>query len=216
MGTVAKKPCFVKHTGPYKFVEWAPGEGLVVETADRPHFSGQPRVNKLTWRPVSEGTTRVVELKTGQAYLITPVDPVQVPELEGDPNTSVLAYRQLNSLFVNLNMLKVEALQDVRVRQALNYATDVDTKTAQTLALMAYYLLRRLQHLFWVLLAVSILVFLLIYLWGPRHPVGPARRQPRGRRSRQADLWAGPAAPTPVLEFRAQSSPGGSRKFLAL
>ena len=31
---------------------------------------------------------------------------------------------------------------------------------------MSQYLLHRLQHLFWVLLAVSILVFLLVYLSG--------------------------------------------------
>ncbi|HXF62195.1 MAG TPA: ABC transporter substrate-binding protein [Caldilineaceae bacterium] len=114
-------------TGPYKFVEWTPGDRMVMEAADQPHFSGQPRLQRLVWRPVAEGTTRVVELKTGQAHIITNVDPVQVAELEADPATRVMTFRNLSSQIVVLNQLKVEAFKDVRVRQAMNYATDVDT-----------------------------------------------------------------------------------------
>ena len=40
-------------TGPYKFVEWVPGERLVVEAAG-PHFSGGPWAQKLVWRTITE------------------------------------------------------------------------------------------------------------------------------------------------------------------
>ena len=98
-----------------------------MDAAEQAHFSGQPLAERLTWRPVSEGATRVVELKTGEAHVITPVDPVQVAELEADPATNIVSFRQLSSQIIVLNMLQVEALEDVRVRQALNYATDVET-----------------------------------------------------------------------------------------
>ena len=114
-------------TGPYKFVEWTPGDRMIMEAADQPHFSGQPMLQRLVWRPVAEGTTRVVELKTGQAHIITNVDPVQAQEVEDDPATKVLSYRNYSSQCIVLNILEVEPFQDVRVRQALNYATDVDT-----------------------------------------------------------------------------------------
>jgi peptide/nickel transport system substrate-binding protein len=114
-------------SGPYKFVEWTPGDRMAMEAVETPHFSGQPKLQTLVWRPVAEGTTRVVELKTGQAHIITNVDPVQRQEVEDDPATKVLSFRNYSSQCIVLNMLKVEAFQDVRVRQALNYATDVDT-----------------------------------------------------------------------------------------
>ncbi len=117
-------------SGPYKFVEWTPGDRMVMEAIDRPHFSGQPKLQRLIWRPIAEATTRVVELKTGGAHIITNVDPVQAAEVEADPQTRLATFRNLSSQIVVLNQLKVEPFQDVRVRQALNYATDVDTLIA--------------------------------------------------------------------------------------
>lgn len=127
-------------TGPYKFVEWTPGDKMVMDAADRPHFSGQPKLQRLVWRPVPENTTRVVDLKTGAAHIITNVDPVQVQEVEDDPATRVMAFRNLSSQIVVLNMLKVEPFNDVRVRQALNHATDVDTIIETIMAGAAYRL----------------------------------------------------------------------------
>ena len=117
-------------SGPYKFVEWTPGDKMVMDAVDRPHFSGQPKLQRLVWRPVAEATTRVVELKTGAAHIITNVDPVQAAEVANDPQTRLATFRNLSSQCLVLNQLKVEPFQDVRVRQALNYATDVDTLIA--------------------------------------------------------------------------------------
>ncbi len=127
-------------TGPYRFVEWAPGEEMVMDAIDGEHFSGQPLLERLIWKPIAESTTRVVELKTGTAHLISPVDPVQIPELEADPETAPLAFRQLNSILIVLNELLAEPLKDVRVRQALNYAIDVPTLIETIMQGAAYQL----------------------------------------------------------------------------
>lgn len=114
-------------SGPYKFVEWTPGDRMVMEATEQPHFSGQPKLQRLVWRPVAEATTRVVELKTGQAHIITNVDPVQAQEIEDDPSTKLLSYLNQSSQCIVLNILEVEPFKDVRVRQAMNYASDIDT-----------------------------------------------------------------------------------------
>jgi peptide/nickel transport system substrate-binding protein len=127
-------------TGPYRFTEWNPGQRMVMDFAERPHFSGQPRLRRIVWRPVAESATRLVELKTGAAHLITPVDPIQIPELEATKNVEVITFRQLSSQIVVLNALRVRAFQDVRVRQAMNYATDVDTLIRTVMRGAAYRL----------------------------------------------------------------------------
>ncbi len=127
-------------SGPYKFVEWTPGDKMVMDAADQPHFGGQPNLARLVWRPVAEATARVVELKTGAAHIITNVDPLQVQEVEDDPATKLMTYRNFNSQCVVLNILTVEPFQDVRVRQALNYATDVETLVTSLMQGNAYQL----------------------------------------------------------------------------
>lgn len=127
-------------TGPYKFTEWIPNGRMVMDFFERPHFSGQPKVRRLVWRPVPEAATRLVELKTGAAHLITPVDPIQIPELEATKNVDIIAFRQLASQIIVLNSLRVRAFQDVRVRQAMNYATDVDTLIRTVMRGAAYRL----------------------------------------------------------------------------
>jgi peptide/nickel transport system substrate-binding protein len=127
-------------TGPYRFTEWNPGQRMVMDFAERPHFSGQPKARRLVWRPVPEAATRLVELKTGAAHLITPVDPIQIPELEATRNVKVLTFRQLSSQIVVLNAQKVRPFQDARVRQAMNYATDVDALIRSVMRGAAYRL----------------------------------------------------------------------------
>jgi peptide/nickel transport system substrate-binding protein len=127
-------------TGPFKFTEWIPNQRMVMDFNERGHFSGQPKVRRLVWRPVPEAATRLVELKTGAAHLITPVDPIQIPELEATKNADVIAFRQLASQIIVLNSLRVRAFQDVRVRQALNYATDVDALVRTVMRGAAYRL----------------------------------------------------------------------------
>jgi peptide/nickel transport system substrate-binding protein len=65
---------------------------------------------------------------------------VQIPELDADPESSAIAFRQLNSILIVLNELLAEPLKDVRVRQALNYATDIDTLIETVMQGAAYRL----------------------------------------------------------------------------
>jgi peptide/nickel transport system substrate-binding protein len=115
-------------TGPYKFVEWAAGEQIVLEV--NPDYSvdspkGTPIAKRVTFRFVSEPATRVADLLAGTAQIIrgVPVDQVQAVE---DGGATVDVTPLSGTTFIRIPT-DVEPFSDVRVRRALNLAVDVQT-----------------------------------------------------------------------------------------
>ena len=116
---------FFKHpvgTGPYKFVSWSPGEKLVVEAAG-PHFGGDAKIKTVVWQPVTEGSTRIAQLRTGEADLITSVSPQQVADIDGQPGIKVTKLPSQSFLVLIMNSGR-PPFNDQRVRQAMNFAID--------------------------------------------------------------------------------------------
>jgi peptide/nickel transport system substrate-binding protein len=114
-------------TGPYKFVDWKPGESISLEVntdyfADSP--KGSPIAQKLTYRFVSEPSTRVADLLAGTAQIVRSV-PIDEEQQVKDGGGQIAAAPVSGSLWVRLPN-DVAPFTDVRVRQALNYAVDVD------------------------------------------------------------------------------------------
>jgi len=111
-------------SGPYKFVEWTPGDRLVQIASDKQHFSGDPKVKQVVWKTMTEGASRVTALRTGAADIINPVSPQEIAQITGGGAQVVQAKGQgLMCLVMNASS---GPLADKRVRQALNYAVDKD------------------------------------------------------------------------------------------
>ncbi len=108
-------------TGPYRFVEWVPGERLVVQAVDK-HWSGGPWVEKIVWRTITEPVARVTALRTGEADIISNVPPAQMSAISGS-GAQVTRTSGLGIMILILNSSK-GPLADKRVRQAINYAID--------------------------------------------------------------------------------------------
>ncbi|HWU41579.1 MAG TPA: ABC transporter substrate-binding protein, partial [Candidatus Acidoferrum sp.] len=111
-------------TGPFKFVELVRDDRMVVEAFDK-HWRGAPKIPRIIFRPVPEPFTRVAALRNGELDLITNVPPNLARELEHVPGLKVQRVPSTWIIYLGLNALK-KPLSDVRVRQALNYAIDVD------------------------------------------------------------------------------------------
>jgi peptide/nickel transport system substrate-binding protein len=109
-------------TGPFRFVSWSPGEQLVVEATDS-HFGGNPKIKRIVWKPVTETSTRVAQLRTGESDLITGVSPTQLSDLEGQSGIAVSKIPSQSFLVLIMNSGR-PPFNDVRVRQAMNYAID--------------------------------------------------------------------------------------------
>lgn len=121
-------------SGPYRFVEWRRGAEVVLEAnPDYPAASpkGRPLARRLRFRFVPEGSTRVADLLAGTSALVrsVPVDQVEAVRSAG---ASVLAHPISGSAWVRIPT-DVAPFDDVRVRQALNHAVDVEAIVAALL-----------------------------------------------------------------------------------
>ncbi|HJR66948.1 MAG TPA: ABC transporter substrate-binding protein [Gemmatimonadaceae bacterium] len=121
-------PDFREHpvgTGPWKFVEWRHDDYLLF--AKNPdYFDGAPRTDSLRARIIREPSTAVAEFEVGN------VDLLYVPEAEtrrweqtDERNATLAAAPALRLWYVGINTTR-GPLRDVRVRQAINHAIDVD------------------------------------------------------------------------------------------
>ena len=104
-------------TGPYKFSGWKRGQNIVLER-NQAYWGETPAIEKVTYRFVEEPGTRLAGLMAGEFDLITNLLPEftqQVPQA-------------VNILGLEHPIIILNAdggpTQDVRVRQALNYAVD--------------------------------------------------------------------------------------------
>jgi peptide/nickel transport system substrate-binding protein len=111
-------------TGPYRFVELVKDDRLVVEAFDR-HWRGAPKIRRIVYKPIPEPFTRAAALRNNEVDLITTIPPSLARELERAGGIRVQRVPSTWIIYLGLNAFK-KPLSDVRVRQALNYATDVD------------------------------------------------------------------------------------------
>ena len=109
-------------TGPFMFDSWQPDALKVVKN---PHYwrPGLPKVDSLTIRIVPEDGSRLAMLQTGEAQYIFPLPVEMAPAIEHSPTLDVIAAKSIYARFVALNNMR-KPFDDVRVREALNYAVD--------------------------------------------------------------------------------------------
>jgi len=111
-------------SGPYQFLRQE-SDGSVVLEANPDYWQGPPVLPILVFRPVEDPALRVKHLIEGEAHLISGLSPDHIGMLETD-DTRVEIVESTRRLFVGMRADTDGALADKRVRQALNYAVDVD------------------------------------------------------------------------------------------
>src|SRR5499433_3860816 len=109
-------------TGPFKFVEWVKGDRVVVERNEG-YWGGRPLLDRVVVRTVKEDAARVLMLESGDADLILNIPPEDIGRLRKDARFSVESIATARALYVVINAAK-KPFDDVRVRQALNYAVN--------------------------------------------------------------------------------------------
>jgi peptide/nickel transport system substrate-binding protein len=111
--------------GPYRVISWSKNAELVVERFDD-YWRGAPAIRRIIFRPISDETVRLTNLRSGTVQLIDAVPAQYVKWAEGDPSLTVKRMPGLGFNAFSFNMTRAP-FNDQRVRRA--FAATVDRQS---------------------------------------------------------------------------------------
>lgn len=109
-------------TGPYILGSWDRAEQVVL-TRNENYWGEAPEIETVIFKVVPEAGARIVEVEAGTVDVAVRVPPADIPRLEANPNVDVVITPGLRTIYIFFNVTQ-PPFDDVRVRQALNYAVD--------------------------------------------------------------------------------------------
>jgi peptide/nickel transport system substrate-binding protein len=123
-------------SGPYRLASWTRGSEIVLEKVN----ASAPGFERIVWRIIPEASTRTAELIAGNVDIITNVAPDQIDAINASTAAKVQSVTSTRRMYVGFNLAPSfatapggKAIQDPRVRRALQYAVDVPTICKQLL-----------------------------------------------------------------------------------
>ena len=122
-------------TGPWKFVSRTVKEEIRFEAFDDYwNTEHRPTVKHIIAKVIPEDLTRVAAFKTGAIDWIDAVPPAMVEEFKKLPGVQTAGFVAPNNMYISMDALtKDSKFWDVRVRQALAHAIDVDAIISKVL-----------------------------------------------------------------------------------
>lgn len=110
-------------TGPFQLTERVPGERVVLEP-NAGYWGEVPDIASITFRPIPEDGSRLAALQTGEVHLATNFPLSMIDRIDSTNGVSAVTVEGARIYLVILDNRPGSALEDKRVRQALNYAVD--------------------------------------------------------------------------------------------
>ncbi len=123
-------------TGPYRFVEWVPGDRAVLEP-NEDYWGDAPAWERVTFKPITTGPGRIAALLAGDVDVIAEVPTTDVERLEQNDNVSLSSGISNRVIYLHLDSDRDESpfvktkdgqplvpnpLKDQRVREAMSKA----------------------------------------------------------------------------------------------
>ncbi len=110
--------------GPYILAEWKPNESVTLR-ADPAYMGDQPAIKEIVLRPIQEPKTAQLGFRSDEVHFTKLDDPAAADALADDPNADIIKLPSINYVWIGMNVEKAP-LDDLRVRQAIRMAIDVD------------------------------------------------------------------------------------------
>lgn len=119
---IAVHPC---GTGPFVMESYNAADYLTVVKNPTYHDAGWPKLDRITFRPTPEDSTRAAMLSTGESQLTTVLAPETIPLLQRNSEIEIVSGPSIVHRQIYINNTK-KPFTDKRVREALNYAVNKD------------------------------------------------------------------------------------------
>lgn len=124
-------------TGPFKFVEWVPGDRLILQRNDN-YWGKKPEWDKVSIKPIKSAPARVAALLAGDVDVIDDVPTTDIARLKKDPKVTLstgisnrVIYLHMDRFRENSPFIKAKdggpiknPFMDLRVRKAISKAID--------------------------------------------------------------------------------------------
>lgn len=108
-------------SGAYQFVDRNTGSSIVLEAYDE-YYRGEAAIENVTFEVIPDQSTMAIALQTGDINFAE-IDSASLIQLESDPSISVAKVSTSSFAYVTMNTEQAP-FDDVKVRQAVNYAID--------------------------------------------------------------------------------------------
>jgi peptide/nickel transport system substrate-binding protein len=122
-------------TGPFRFVEWVPGDRLVIERNES-YWGQKPEWKKVVFKPITSAPARVAALLAGDVDFIDDVPPVDIPQLKKNDKVTLSQGVSNRVIYLHMDQFREDSpfvkangggaiknpLLDVRVRKAISKA----------------------------------------------------------------------------------------------
>lgn len=118
---------FNKHpvgAGPYRFVSWEVGGDIVLE-AFEDYYKGAPKTKKLIFKHIPEAINRTIGLETDTVDIAYDLSVTDIDTVKANDNLKMMDVLSNTVWYVGFNCTK-KPFDDVKVRQAIAYAINVD------------------------------------------------------------------------------------------
>ncbi len=112
-------------TGAYKLEEWVRGSYLMM-TANPDYWEGKPAIENAEYRPISEASTRLASISGGTLDILQGVPVTFIDQVRNNENIELVTRPGRRSIFLPMTNDEDSPLADIRVRQAIYMAIDIE------------------------------------------------------------------------------------------
>ncbi len=120
-------------SGPYRYVEWVPDDYVLIEKVEG-YPLAEATFDRIIWRVIPEGSTRVAELLAGNVDIIANLPPDQVQAVNDSGVAVADVVAGTRRIYIGFNQRDLWddtegglAIKETDVRVALQYAVDIPT-----------------------------------------------------------------------------------------